>query len=773
MSHQWRTKAETLDSLLPRLRSARILPLFHFSVEAWRQNAADVLAAVGRCNWAQDPLIVRSSAMDEDSATESQAGRFLSVTNVSGAAALEQAIERVVGSYGGHNPGHRVLVQPMLKDVTASGVAFSRDQATGASYAVISLTEGADTTLITGGQADNSQTFFVSKCRGSKDPRLAAVVGLIRELEDAVKLDRLDIEFAFQGDGSLWLFQVRPLILGEKAAPPAAEHAELLGRVHSKIALGMKRHPYLRGNRTVYGVMPDWNPAEIIGIRPRPLALSLYRELVTDATWAYQRHNYGYRNLRSFPLMVDLCGLPYIDVRVSFNSFIPADIDADLADRLADHYIDRLTALPALHDKVEFEIILSCYSFDLPTRLGALRTAGFSGEDVAVVEDSLRRLTNRIINREGLWRTDIARVDQIDERRRAVLDSGLDTVSQIYWLLEDCKRYGTLPFAGLARAAFIAIQMLRSLVAIGVLTDAEKADFLAGVETISGTMGRDYREMSRDSFLTKYGHLRPGTYDVLSPRYDQAPNRYFEWPAKGKVAADRAPQPFRLSLAQMRAIDKLLVAHRLDYDVVGLFDFFEAAISGHEYSKFLFTHSLSDALLLLERLGAEHGLSTEDMAHVDIQAVRALFGNSDDIGSALRQSALTGRERYGQARQIALPPLITSADQVWDFALPPTDPNFVTHKSVVAPVCDLERSDDLAGCIVAIPNADPGYDWLFSRGIAGFVTAFGGANSHMAIRASELALPAVIGAGQTLYGHWAKAAVLSIDCANRMVQVVR
>ena len=84
----------------------------------------------------------------------------------------------------------------------------------------------------------------------------------------------------------------------------------------------MHPHPYLIGKRTVFGVMPDWNPAEIVGVRPQPLALSLYRELITDAIWAYQRNNYGYRNLRSFPLMPNFFGLPYIDVRLSFNSFI-------------------------------------------------------------------------------------------------------------------------------------------------------------------------------------------------------------------------------------------------------------------------------------------------------------------------------------------------------------------------------------------------------------------------------------------------------------------
>ena len=47
-----------------------------------------------------------------------------------------------------------------------------------------------------------------------------------------------------------------------------------------------------------------------------------------------------------------------------------------------------------------------------------------------------------------------------------------------------------------------------------------------------------------------------------------------------------------------------------------------------------------------------------------------------------------------------------------------------------------------------MPSADPGFDWIFTRDISGFVTQFGGANSHMAIRASELGIPAVIGAGR-------------------------
>ena len=80
-------------------------------------------------------------------------------------------------------------------------------------------------------------------------------------------------------------------------------------------------HSDIKGKKTILGIMPDWNPAEIIEFTQKPLSINLYKELITDNVWAYQRDNYGYRKLRSFPL-IDLEGLPYIDVRLSFNSFI-------------------------------------------------------------------------------------------------------------------------------------------------------------------------------------------------------------------------------------------------------------------------------------------------------------------------------------------------------------------------------------------------------------------------------------------------------------------
>ena len=149
---------------------------------------------------------------------------------------------------------------------------------------------------------------------------------MLEELYELFGEKPLDCEFAVtaqDGEEWLWLLQARPLVLAAEPYSANDQHDRLMELISERVDRGMQPHPFLMGRRTVYGVMPDWNPAEIVGVRPKPLSLSLYRDLITDNIWAYQRHNYGYRNLRSFPLMPNFHGLPYIDARLSFNSFIP------------------------------------------------------------------------------------------------------------------------------------------------------------------------------------------------------------------------------------------------------------------------------------------------------------------------------------------------------------------------------------------------------------------------------------------------------------------
>ena len=770
----FKTKAESLEALAPLLRNGRVLPQVRFSVGNWCSDAAGVLAAIAAAPWGSDRVIVRSSARGEDSAASSQAGRYDSVLGVVGSADVAEAIERVIDSFADSgSDDDQIFVQPMLERVAMAGVAFSSNPS-GGPYFVINYDDRSGLTdRVTAGVGDNLETFFCLKSRPDACPAsLAPVIALVSELESLLACDAIDVEFAAGGDGQLYLLQVRPLAVDRQAPVADAKVDSALADVARKVELLSRPHPYLHGSRAVFGVMPDWNPAEIIGVRPWPLSLSLYRELITDAIWAYQRDNYGYQNLRSFPLMVSFHGLPYIDVRVSFNSFIPRDVPDDLAGRLVNYYIDRLLSEPHLHDKVEFEIIFSCYTLDLPKRIGALAGHAFSAEDLAELSGALRRLTNRIMHGEtALWRRDRAKIDLLAQRFPAICDAQLDKISRIYWLIEDCKRYGTLPFAGLARAGFIAVQMLQSFIEVGVFNAEEGAAFMASVDTVGSRIGRDFAQLPKADFLARYGHLRPGTYDILSPRYDEAPDLYFDWASARPTPP--APPRFALSIEQLRRIEHLLKEHELSIDVLSFIEFIKAGIEGREYAKFVFTRSLSEALSLIGQLGQDHGLSPEDCAFLNYDVIRTLYSESGSVREALRKSVAQGKARHALTRDLVLPPTIASPEEVFAFHLPASQPNFITRKSVTAPVASVgDPSESLAGRILFVPSADPGFDWIFTRGISGFVTQFGGANSHMAIRASELGIPAVIGAGEALFERWQSARKLCLDCTNQQVLVI-
>jgi glutamine kinase len=771
------TKANTLKSLDGKLSHARVLPQLCFTVESWEANNRTLEVLEDRPEWLTRPVIVRSSGKEEDGLEKSLAGHYTTVAKVVGNNQLESAIATVVKSFGEWNPEDQVLIQPMLEDVLISGVAFTRDPSSSSYYYIVNYdTSTGETNTVTGGLSNELATFIHAKNAAlPKSDWLRDLLLLLKELEVLFNEDSLDVEFAVDQDGNLVVLQARPLILNSPSKLNSSEQDKCLKEVEECFQSLAKPHPYLLGERTIFGVMPDWNPAEIIGIRPRPLALSLYKELITDGTWAYQRDNYGYRNLRSFPLLVSFCGSPYIDVRVSFNSFIPKDLDEGLADRLVNHYLDCLLKNPNNHDKVEFEVIFSCYTLDLPQQISSLNKFGFSKKECEEISESLHKLTQGIIcDHNGLWKKDIAKLDELKNRQEVIQNSDLTTVEKIYWLIEHCKRYGTLPFAGLARAGFIAVQLLKSIVKIGVMTEKEYESFMRTVNTVSSRMSQDLTQLSREDFLVQYGHLRPGTYDILSLRYDEAPDQYFDWENLKSTISNSVDKEFSLGSDAIKKLENLLEEHKLNHDVSSLLNFIKGAIEGREYAKFAFTKSLSDALVLIQELGKKNGIETEDLSFLDINMIRQSYSSTNDIKQLLNSSIESGKQSYKKTCSLILPPLITSLKDIRSFELPKNEPNFITLRSTKGIVVkENALKEKLRNNVLLIPNADPGYDWIFSHGITAFITMYGSANSHMAIRAGELGIPAVIGAGEFLYKQWDSAELLEIDCANKQVRVLR
>ena len=754
-----------------RLTTAKVLPQVCQTAGELQADPRRILTLLKRAGLMGRRLIVRSSAKNEDTAESSNAGKFLSIADVSGEKAVLDAVARVVEAMG-PDPANQVFIQPFLTDVELCGVAFTMDPNTGGNYYILNYDDTTgSTSSVTDGTGTHLQTFYHFK---GADMSLAPapldrVIALCRELEERFQRTALDLEFAVAG-GELYLLQVRPLVITKPLANLEIQ-AGCLRQIRDKLCASMLPHPDLCGQRTIYGVMPDWNPAEMIGLRPRALALSLYKEIITNSTWAYQRDNYGYRNLRSFPLMVDFCGLPYIDTRVSFNSFLPKTLPEPLAEKLVNYYLDRLCTHPEYHDKVEFEIAFTCYTFDLPERVKKLGRHGFSEEEQDCLVQSLRELTNSIIQEDGLWRKDAQKIEILREKHQEIMDSGLGTADKIYWLLEYCKRYGTLPFAGLARAGFIAVELLRSMVAVGGITEEERSLYMNGLSTVGKNITRDLAALSPAGFLAKYGHLRPGTYDICSPRYDQGQELYFDF-ARVQGGSEKAQGEFKLTLKQYEFFQHMLEEHQLKVDVLSLFHFIQHAIEGREYAKFVFTYTLSDVLELLVELGAGFGLSREDMSHVTIQRVTAAYSSAGDLEKVLRDSIREGRALEQESAGLTLPPLLWEEGQIYSFFLPDGSPNFITQNRCTAETVLLPTEESLEGKLVLIRGADPGYDWIFSHSIAGFITAYGGANSHMAIRAAEFGIPAVIGVGEKQFARYAAARCLEVDCRNRTVAIL-
>ena len=112
-----------------------------------------------------------------------------------------------------------------------------------------------------------------------------------------------------------------------------------------------------------------------------------------------------------------------------------------------------------------------------------------------------------------------------------------------------------------------------------------------------------------------------------------------------------------------------------------------------------------------------------------------------------------------------LPSFICSTDDFLGFEQEESSVNFITQSKAIAELSFIQASSTecLDGKVVAIPNADPGFDWLFSHKIAGLITQYGGANSHMAIRCAEFGIPAAIGVGDKVYESL-RAEKVVLDC---------
>lgn len=785
------TKSETLERLSSKVELSKILPLIYFSQTQWYSDPEAVLVNIA-CLPQCDNLIVRSSAQNEDSILDSMAGAFLSCLNVPALdrLAITLAIDKVIDSFTGHeDSNNQILIQPMLTNIQMSGVVMTHDLQHGSPYYIINYDdESGLTDTITGGVGIQKTVLVYRDTDMSllRSPRLRAVILACREVEELCGNVPLDIEFAVDRNETVYILQTRRISLCNTWHPVTERRvARQLSHVSHFLAQYLQKQSGIYGQRSILGVMPDWNPAEIIGSTPRPLASSLYRFLVTDAVWREARALMGYHHPLEQPLMLMLGHHPYVDVRLSFNSFLPADISPLTANKLVNAWLDRLESHPQWHDKVEFEITQTCYDFCFSADFASRYKNVLSDDELAAYQQSLLLLTQDAIKGicSGSIATAMAEIEQLAQnqniRGSLPLNGDLHAIRN---LLKACRQLGTKAFAVLARHAFIAEALLRSVSRRQVTTESRIQAFKQSIHTVSTNLTQDYSAvisggLTDKAFLNTFGHLRPGTYDITSLRYDERVDLF-----DNKNAAFE-PDPtthdsFSWTDDELIGIQSLIDESGWSVTASELLAYASKAIQTREYAKFIFTKDLSDALAMLTKWGSHVGLSRDDLSFLNIHTIldSLTVPLLDDVDRIWLKQVNQATIEYQQAALLKLSHLITSADDVYVVPLHRAMPNFITHKSIEALVCMLEKntpvSTDLKGKIICIENADPGYDWIFTRGIAGLVTQFGGTNSHMAIRCTEFGIPAAIGCGEQVFSRLRDAKGVALNCRDKTLNLV-
>lgn len=782
MSFNFTSKSDTLEYLSKNITKSKIEPLISFTINDWKKNKSKILEKSCK-KFKKQKVVVRSSALGEDTIETSNAGVFTSILNVIPSKnTLQKSIEHVIKSYNKKkhfNLNNQVIVQRQSTHIKTSGVIFTRIPDTGAPYYIINYEDGKNTDSVTKGLIGNSVKISRSTPMTKIPTKWRNLLYAIKEIESILKNNTIDIEFGITNN-SIIIFQARPLTTIRQK-----NYRSLENKIFKIIEKNQNSYEFYSRNsnsvNTIFSDMADWNPSEIIGNNPNLLDYSLYDYLIMSKSWYLGRNLLNYQTINDSKLMKRFGNKPYVDVNLSFDSLIPNNINKKTRKKLLKFYLDKLLNNPFLHDKVEFQILFTCSDPSLNSRIRELKKYSFSNDEIIQIKKSLIDFTNNIIKRtpelfldfdksfEILRKNRIKHIQKLNNSKK----NHNDYLELSQNLLKDCRKYGVIPFSAVARLAFIAVTILNGLERESILTRTSSDNLLSQIETPMSDYKNELnllidKKVSKKKFLEKYGHLRPGTYDITVPRYDMNPN----YLSSTKFFSQK---PTPITKIQEKKINKQLKKSRLIFNEISFIDFLKKSIIQREKLKFEFTKNLSDSLEYIATAGEQLGFSREEMAYLDIKTILKYNKKSkSEIKKFWRYNINKNNIKTIENNHLHLPSIIFSKN---DFEIINeffAKPNFITSKQTSSEISFLNpktKSQNLKNKIVIIENADPGYDWIFTKSPSGLITKYGGMASHMAIRCAEIGIPAAIGCGELLFQKLKISEQVYLDCKNQQISI--
>lgn len=693
-------------------------------------------------------VAVRSSADQEDSSGASFAGMYTTKLSVQ---ATEQAIrtaaeevrhsgmqkKEVVAHYAEQRglelteSGVSVIIQKMI-EADMSGVIFSHDLSKPDGYYAVSVSSGVGEKIV--GGAANGKLIRIArgvKPASVKDKWLRKLIIAMKAIERRFRSSSLDVEFAVQ-NGTLYILQCRPITTAQSEIDKTSEKL-LVERIKSVNKLIASR---FCGD--VLGDMIDINPAELLGVSPAPLDISIFKYLFADKIVEQVRRGMGYDPLDIGMLRV-VEGKPYVSMRAAAFSFRPCGISEEIYERMVRIYRNMLVDNPALQSRVEFDVFAMSCGEKLER---VMREAKLDDNEKSIVREAFLRI-GEVFSRVSTAQAENlnAFADNYEQRTMAMSNATLGDI------LEHVAR-GTEMFARVARLAFYWKSRFEEL------HPRENLNILMGghIRSVNERLQSDLvacrnGTIAREEVVAQYGHLRPGQFSVFGESYADDPNSYLfaQMERAEVVRSQRQTHAFE---------DTIEFGH--------IVTFMEA----RERMKFLFSQSLHLFATKLKGQLARRGISERDASQVSWDELQVCLNNSTPV-----MTSYVTHEPSVLLPDVIIPGLTDLRVITFSEAMP----SYITNSTIKARVCVLERlgvKADVRGALVLLPNADPGYDFLFHSGAVGIITKVGGPASHMCIRSIELDMPACIGCGESVYQKLAAANSAVLDCGTRQIIVL-
>ena len=495
-------KAENLDFLTFFSSKNVIIPdYFYFSISFFKKNKKKIIQKIIK-KLKKNPIIIRSSSVVEDQKNISNAGKYdsMSIDNLLDHNIILSKIENFLKQF--HSPKDKIIVQTLITKVDYAGVIFTKDANYNSPYYVINYDDSGKTNLITSGtKSKNHKNLVIYKNFKGKLGIFQKLITICKKIEKKAFLDRLDIEFAIKNK-KIYLFQVRPLPLKHNKFSQLKytdkDFGNFLINIKKKIKKLSNNNSLLPGKTSIFSNMADWNPAEMISDKPNLLSLSVYKELITDDVWRRQRSIYGYKDVFPNPLLFSFAGSPYIDLRTDLNSFLPNQLNEKDSTIIVNKYLSELYKNPSIHDKIEFELIETCYSFLSKKRLDGLFSKNLSDKYLKY----LKKLTQNILNNNYLD-LEIKKIFFLEKEIKKIKRKNISDLQKILFMIKSVKKYGTLPFAGLARCSFIAQRILNDLKESFLLSSKEYENFYSSAKTITTIFNNDFLKLKKKKLQKK------------------------------------------------------------------------------------------------------------------------------------------------------------------------------------------------------------------------------------------------------------------------------